>query len=41
MLRTAFKPSIVQAAYALTVVMALIAFATLIAMNVLEQKRGN
>jgi sulfate/thiosulfate transport system permease protein len=36
-----FQAFDLQAAYALTVVMALIAFATLIAMNVLEQKRGN
>lgn len=35
-----FQAFDLQAAYALTVVMALIAFGTLIAMNVLEQKRG-
>ena len=36
-----FQAFDLQAAYALTVVMALIAFATLITMNVLEQKRGS
>ena len=36
-----FQAFDLQAAYALTVVMALIAFATLIAINLLEQKRGN